>query len=114
MQGYETWVNYWMPVTYTGIGLHDLNRSAYGGDIYINNGSHGCINLPLDVAKKIYDKVTINSPVMIVPSTTATITTKKAYRFLVKPYAFCYGSTAQNCAALPCVIIRGVLPASCW
>lgn len=47
--------------------LHDLNRSAYGGDIYINNGSHGCINLPLDVAKKIYDKVTINTPVMIVP-----------------------------------------------
>ena len=67
VQGYETWVNYWMPVTYTGIGLHDLNRSAYGGDIYINNGSHGCINLPLDVAKKIYDKVTINTPVMIVP-----------------------------------------------
>ena len=67
VQGYETWVNYWMPVIYTGIGLHDLNRSAYGGDIYINNGSHGCINLPLDVAKKIYDKVTINTPVMIVP-----------------------------------------------
>ena len=67
VQGYETWVNYWMPVTYTGIGLHDLNRSAYGGDIYINNGSHGCINLPLDVAKKIYDEVTINTPVMIIP-----------------------------------------------
>ena len=67
VQGYETWVNYWMPVTYTGIGLHDLNRSAYGGDIYINNGSHGCINLPLDIAKQIYDKVTINTPVMIIP-----------------------------------------------
>lgn len=67
VQGYETWVNYWMPVTYTGIGLHDLSRSAYGGDIYMTNGSHGCINLPLDIAKQIYDKVTINTPVLIIP-----------------------------------------------
>lgn len=67
VQGYETWVTYWMPVTYTGIGLHDLNRSAYGGEIYQTNGSHGCINLPLDVAKQIYEKVTINTPVMIIP-----------------------------------------------
>jgi hypothetical protein len=67
VQGYETWVDYWMPVTYTGIGLHDLSRSAYGGDIYLTNGSHGCINLPLDIAKKIYDEVTISTPVMIIP-----------------------------------------------
>lgn len=67
VQGYETWVTYWMPVTYTGIGLHDLSRSAYGGDIYMYNGSHGCINLPLDIAKQIYDKVTINTPVLIIP-----------------------------------------------
>lgn len=67
VQGYEVWVDYWMPVTYTGIGLHDLNRSAYGGEIYQTNGSHGCINLPLDVAAKIYNKVTVNTPVMIIP-----------------------------------------------
>ena len=48
--------------------MHDASwRSTYGGTIYKTNGSHGCINLPLDVAKKIYDKVTINTPVMIVP-----------------------------------------------
>lgn len=67
VQGYSVWVDYWMPVTYTGIGLHDLNRSAYGGEIYQTNGSHGCINLPLDVAEKIYNKVTVNTPVMIIP-----------------------------------------------
>lgn len=67
VQGYHTWVDYWMAVTYTGIGLHDLNRSAYGGDIYQTHGSHGCINLPLDVAQKIYEKVTVNTPVLIIP-----------------------------------------------
>ncbi len=67
VQGYRTLVQYWMPVTYTGIGLHDLNRSAYGGTIYQTNGSHGCINLPLDVAAKLYETVAIGTPVMIIP-----------------------------------------------
>ena len=39
-----------------GIGLHDATwQSAYGGSRYITHGSHGCINLPLDVAKFIYE-----------------------------------------------------------
>lgn len=67
VQGYETWVQYWMPVTYTGIGLHDLNRSAYGGSIYQTNGSHGCINLPLNIAADLYNQVEVGTPVMIIP-----------------------------------------------
>lgn len=67
VQGYRTLVQYWMPVTYTGIGLHDLNRSAYGGTIYQTNGSHGCINLPLDIAAQLYNKVAIGTPVIIIP-----------------------------------------------
>ena len=31
VQGYQQPVSYWMPIDHTGIGLHDLNRSKYGG-----------------------------------------------------------------------------------
>lgn len=65
-QGYEAHVNYWMPIDFTGIGLHDLNRSAYGGDIYTYNGSHGCINLPYNVAQSIYEECVVGMPVIIV------------------------------------------------
>lgn len=54
--GYEVPVTYWMPFVY-GQGLHDINRSAFGGEIYKTNGSHGCVNLPIDQAKIIYETV---------------------------------------------------------
>ena len=87
VQGYETWVNYWMPVTYTGIGLHDLNRSAYGGDIYINNGSHGCINLPPSVAKTIFDNISAGTPVICynLPGTEKSTTSGTAKPAETKP-----------------------------
>lgn len=53
----NTPVNYWMPF-YDGQGLHDaIWRSKFGGEIYKTNGSHGCINLPLDATKQIYDNI---------------------------------------------------------
>lgn len=52
---YRQPVSYWMPFN-GGIGLHDATwQSAYGGQRYLSNGSHGCINLPLDAAKFIYE-----------------------------------------------------------
>lgn len=52
---YRQPVSYWMPFN-GGIGLHDATwQRAYGGQRYISNGSHGCINLPLDAAKFIYE-----------------------------------------------------------
>lgn len=52
---YRTPVSYWMPFN-RGIGLHDATwQRAFGGSRYITQGSHGCINLPLDVAKFIYE-----------------------------------------------------------
>ncbi len=65
VQGYETLVNYWMPVTYTGVGLHDLSRTAWGGSIYLTNGSHGCINLPESFAKELYYSTENGIPVII-------------------------------------------------
>ena len=51
--GYEVKVNYWMHFVY-GQGLHDLERSQYGGELYKTNGSHGCVKLPVEHAKIIY------------------------------------------------------------
>lgn len=61
---YESPVSYWMPFN-GGIGLHDANwRSNFGGTIYKNSGSHGCINLPPAKAKVLYDLIYKGIPVL--------------------------------------------------
>ena len=63
--GYASYVEYWMPY-YNGEGLHDASwRDSFGGDIYENNGSHGCVNLPIPVAKEIYNHVDAGDKVLI-------------------------------------------------
>ena len=55
--GWEQDVTYWMPF-FDGQGLHDATwRGSFGGNIYQTNGSHGCVNLPFDAAKQIYDNI---------------------------------------------------------
>ena len=61
---YETPVKYWMPFN-GNIGMHDATwRSSFGGDIYLTSGSHGCINLPYNKAKEIYQYVSTGFPVI--------------------------------------------------
>lgn len=61
---YESHVDYWMPFN-GGIGLHDANwRGSFGGGIYQKSGSHGCVNLPPDKAKILYDLVEKGMPVI--------------------------------------------------
>lgn len=61
---YETPVNYWMPFN-GNIGMHDATwRNHFGGEIYLTNGSHGCVNLPLSAAKEIYEYVSTGFPVI--------------------------------------------------
>lgn len=61
---YETKVNYWMPFN-GGIGLHDATwRGSFGGNIYLTDGSHGCVNLPLDAARAIYEQVYNGIPII--------------------------------------------------
>ena len=63
-ENYATPVSYWMPFN-GGIGLHDANwRSKFGGTIYQNSGSHGCVNLPPDKAAALYDLVYTGIPVI--------------------------------------------------
>ena len=52
----EAFVKYWMRFTKDGQGLHDAGwRRNFGSSIYISNGSHGCVNLPRETAKTIYE-----------------------------------------------------------
>ncbi len=62
---YRSYVNFWMPI-YADIGLHDATwRSRFGGSIYTYNGSHGCINLPYNTAKWIYNNVPTGTTVKV-------------------------------------------------
>ena len=59
-------VNYWLGFTSYGQGIHDSTwRSAYGGSIYMGDGSHGCVNTPLSAMSKIYAKAYIGMPVIV-------------------------------------------------
>ena len=63
---YESFVHFWMPVTQSGVGLHDASwRSAFGGSIYTWNGSHGCVNMPYDAAKTLFETFSPGTPVVI-------------------------------------------------
>ncbi len=64
-ENYTSPVNYWMPFN-GNIGLHDATwRKEFGGEIYVNSGSHGCVNLPLKAAEVIYDNVVKGEPVIV-------------------------------------------------
>lgn len=61
---YEEPVDYWMPFD-GGIGFHDAPwRDAFGGDIYLTGGSHGCINLPPENAAVLYSLIDYNVPIV--------------------------------------------------
>ncbi len=63
---YVSYVTYWMPFIGGGWGLHDATwRSKFGGNIYKGDGSHGCVNLPYDIAKKLYAHIEIGTPVIV-------------------------------------------------
>ncbi len=66
VQGYRSFVHYWMPFNWDGQGLHDATwRNKFGGNIYKTGGSHGCVNLPYDFAGKLYDAISIGTPVVV-------------------------------------------------
>ena len=63
--GYASPVTYWMPFS-GGVGIHDASwRSQYGGQIYITNGSHGCVNTPKDQAAIIYNNISVGVPIVV-------------------------------------------------
>ena len=62
---WKNWVDRWMPFN-DHIGLHDASwRSEFGGEIYKKKGSHGCVNLPKDMAYNLYDRVSVGTIVLV-------------------------------------------------
>ncbi len=65
--GYSCPVSYWMPFN-GGVGLHDYpyqDQTMFGTDYYKENGSHGCVRLPYDAAKSIYEKIDTDTYVLV-------------------------------------------------
>ena len=61
---YEQPVTYWMPFN-GGIGFHDANWQPYfGGDRFMEGGSHGCINMPPEKAAELYNIIECNIPIV--------------------------------------------------
>ena len=59
-------VDYWMRVTWSGIGFHDAGyRGTFLSHEYLTNGSHGCINMPPAKAAELYGMLPIGTPVVI-------------------------------------------------
>ena len=62
----SSFCHFWLPITWEGVGIHDAYwRSSYGGDIWRGNGSHGCVNTPYEKMKRLYESITIDTPVII-------------------------------------------------
>ena len=63
---YRSPVDFWMRVTWSGIGFHDATwQPAFGGDVYLWNGSHGCINMPYYNAQELYSILQLGTPVVV-------------------------------------------------
>ncbi|MFV0529293.1 MAG: L,D-transpeptidase family protein [Lachnospiraceae bacterium] len=61
---YQQPVTYWMPFN-GDIGFHDATwNPSFGGTRYINNGSHGCINMPFDEAQALYSLINKDYPIL--------------------------------------------------
>lgn len=62
---YAAKVTYWMPF-FGNIGVHDASwRYRFGGDIYKRNGTHGCVNASLYMAKTIFENIEEGTPVIL-------------------------------------------------
>lgn len=64
-------VKYWIPVGWTGSGIHDsYDRTRYGNQVYLSVGGSSCINTPESAMKVIFENVKLETPVVIYESST--------------------------------------------
>ncbi|QQK07076.1 L,D-transpeptidase family protein [Miniphocaeibacter halophilus] len=68
-EDYSSPVSFWLPIDWTGVGMHDASwQSSFGGNLYKTVGSRGCINIPYEKVKTIYEEVKNNTPVVVYKS----------------------------------------------
>ena len=59
-------VNYWVPVDWNGVGIHDANwQTSFASDQWAANGSNGCINTPPGAMTKFFQLVEVGMPVIM-------------------------------------------------
>lgn len=64
-EDYEAEVSFWMPFA-ENVGIHDAAwRTEFGSNLYLLEGSHGCVNVPYDQAAAIYQNLEIGMPVVV-------------------------------------------------
>ena len=57
----RNWISF-----YNDVGFHDAEwQTNFGGDVYTYNGSHGCVNMPLEAVDKLYDLTYEGMPVFV-------------------------------------------------
>lgn len=77
-EDYSSPVSYFMPFAYN-VGFHNADwRNSFGKTIYKTNGSHGCINLPPDFAKQLYEYIEVGTPVVAYYRETTILTSENA------------------------------------
>lgn len=63
---YASKVQYWMPFTLSGWGLHDASwRSDWSKSAYLTGGSHGCVNIRPAEIRSVWNNVLTNDAVIV-------------------------------------------------
>ena len=63
---YECPVSYWLGINWDGEGFHDATwRGNWSGNAWRYDGSHGCINMPLNKMSVLYKIAEIGTPVIV-------------------------------------------------
>lgn len=63
---YKVPVSYWIRFDYQAQGIHDATwQGAFGGSQWVESGSLGCINTPLDQVALLYQYVEMGTPVIV-------------------------------------------------
>lgn len=58
--------SYFMAFDWTGCAIHDAWwRDSFGGSIYLEDGSHGCVNTPTEKMIELWDQINTGTPVII-------------------------------------------------
>lgn len=63
---YSIKVDYWAPFTNSGQGFHDASwRTNWASNAYLTAGSGGCVNVPPNMMKAVYDHLDVYQPVVV-------------------------------------------------
>ena len=59
-------MQFWLPFVGNIVGFHNAPwQSVYGGQIYLWNGSHGCVRMSYDDAQALYAVAKVGDAVVV-------------------------------------------------